>query len=713
MKSFLDHLKEEVLPTVQVADGGLDIDKPAVRAAINAAIAGVTSQPAVTPYVVFNRLSKLLAQYHIILPRKFLEGDKGVEVFEIRQFGHRMGMTDSGEFVNEVPSTHYLFLQYGILSPFGITYAKPVVGGMFRVMARLVDKEELDKLLDMAEITMSEEAECMQAMHKANAPKEEMKDVTDDPKKVGNKKVVATSEKKSLDEERKNSSTVTKAFAAGKKVKMKTLQSHGTHVTYHGNKIASHHDGEVHLTAAGYGHSPSTRGHLNSLSQHFGGERFSQKKGQLHYGDKPIASDEVVKIKRSTVSEEEKKPYRVGATKKDKGGRTVERRDYSTHSVIVATHDKEGKSLQNKWGGHNPDRVGKPNYIKKHFDKMEEEKNDLKDACWKGYTAKGLKKKGNRMVPNCVPVEEENIEEGQVTGPRSYKGSSDRNRKAVQMNLGRKHKDHPDWNERTNPQHSALTLGRKLQKQGIVREDTLDELRHDTIKAYRDERKRDVKVTNISASHSEDMAKHHKVMGNEKKSKEFGDEAKWLRGKQKKMKAGIKLADKKMTGKARVNASMKEEKGDRLIPGFSNRKDFEAIAKDIGTGQGGTTIVPKGNTDDKFSIPPMSQKSSNRVSREGSKNEYGEGGSLQEKLTKKMSAGSVIHDFVHSKSKTFKGDTKKERIKRALGAYYGMHKEEKKEETVLVSPKGYKGGGKVTRIRKKDYDPKKHSLASE
>ena len=27
---------------------------------------------------------------------------------------------------------------------------------------------------------------------------------------------------------------------------------------------------------------------------------------------------------------------------------------------------------------------------------------DVSEACWKGYTAKGMKKKGNRMVPNCV-----------------------------------------------------------------------------------------------------------------------------------------------------------------------------------------------------------------------------------------------------------------------------------------------------------------------
>jgi hypothetical protein len=204
MKTFRDFLKEDVMPTAQVADGSLDINKPAVRAAINAAIAGVTSQPAVTPYVVYNRLSKLLAQYHIILPKKFLEGDKGVEVFELRQFGHKMGMTDSGEFVNEVPSTHYLFLQYGILTPYGITYAKPIVGGMFKVMARVVDKEELDKLLDIAEITMSEEAECRQMSAKANAPKEPMHDITSDEKKKGNKEAVGASEKGLDEEERPN-----------------------------------------------------------------------------------------------------------------------------------------------------------------------------------------------------------------------------------------------------------------------------------------------------------------------------------------------------------------------------------------------------------------------------------------------------------------------------------------------------------------------------
>jgi hypothetical protein len=50
---------------------------------------------------------------------------------------------------------------------------------------------------------------------------------------------------------------------------------------------------------------------------------------------------------------------------------------------------------------------------------------------------------------------------------------------------------------------------------------------------------------------------------------------------------------------------------------------------------------------------------------------------ISEKIDVGADAGATIKDFVHSKAKTFKGDTKKERIKRALGAYYGAKNEDK------------------------------------
>lgn len=35
-------------------------------------------------------------------------------------------------------------------------------------------------------------------------------------------------------------------------------------------------------------------------------------------------------------------------------------------------------------------------------------------SCWKGYIARGTKKKGDRMVPNCVPLEEEAEQEKEM-----------------------------------------------------------------------------------------------------------------------------------------------------------------------------------------------------------------------------------------------------------------------------------------------------------
>ncbi len=49
-------------------------------------------------------------------------------------------------------------------------------------------------------------------------------------------------------------------------------------------------------------------------------------------------------------------------------------------------------------------------------------------------------------------------------------------------------------------------------------------------------------------------------------------------------------------------------------------------------------------------------------------------------ITKSMSASNVIDDFVHSSNKMFSGDSKKKRIKRALGAYYSMHKGKTRNE---------------------------------
>jgi len=491
MKSFRDYLKEDVVPTAVVKDGSIDLEREVVRAQINSSLASVLADPSVTPYNALMRASKVLSYFSIILPKRvYLDGEKGIEAIELRQFGDRMGMTDQGEFIKEVPGKFYLFIQYWRTHPNVVPYAATAnfiasTGGMFKVAAKVVDKVELDRLIDMAEVSLSEGAEDRQALVKALAPKEDM------------------------------------------------------HTAL----------GDCDCTQ---GDSPSTKSAVSVM---------------MRKKDKKLSSGELDEA----------------MTRKQK--------DMAVRRFM--SHDpKAGESILS---------MGK---------KDREEKKSFASA----------KKEVNRL-----------------------------------------------------------------------KEEQIDELSHDTIKAYRDERKRDVKVTDISASHSEDMAKHHKLMGNEKKSKEFGDEAKWLRGKQKKMKAGIKLADKKMTGGTRVHAKEeyeKQEAGVKKRPGETHtlhrrnpghKTEYHTITTD----RDGRKSVKTGS-------PKYIKKHWDKLE--------------EDNLDEAM--GSVKKSYAMKKMKK-KVSTQ---VKQGLG----IGKE--RTNTVLVTNKGdpsAAGGGGVHRIPRDKYDPTKHNLASE
>ena len=46
-------------------------------------------------------------------------------------------------------------------------------------------------------------------------------------------------------------------------------------------------------------------------------------------------------------------------------------------------------------------------YIDTASDYLDSDETNVDEACWNGYVAKGMKKKGKKMVPNCVPVNEQ------------------------------------------------------------------------------------------------------------------------------------------------------------------------------------------------------------------------------------------------------------------------------------------------------------------
>jgi hypothetical protein len=47
--------------------------------------------------------------------------------------------------------------------------------------------------------------------------------------------------------------------------------------------------------------------------------------------------------------------------------------------------------------------------FKQYLEEIKKPTGDLKNACWKGYTAVGTKEKNGRTVPNCVPEEVEQL----------------------------------------------------------------------------------------------------------------------------------------------------------------------------------------------------------------------------------------------------------------------------------------------------------------
>jgi hypothetical protein len=163
MKTFRDHLKEEV-KIGALASGGIDIERDAVRDEINGILSAIASRPCVTPYASLNKIRKALAYFHIHLPKRvYLEGRHGIEVWEINQFGHKMGVTDQGEWINHVPAKFHLFFHYHR------------VGSMYYLEAKIVDDKELESRVSSAERMVAEEmdAAMRQDFAKAKAPKED------------------------------------------------------------------------------------------------------------------------------------------------------------------------------------------------------------------------------------------------------------------------------------------------------------------------------------------------------------------------------------------------------------------------------------------------------------------------------------------------------------------------------------------------------------
>jgi len=146
MKTFKRYIKEENAPRFGTSSGITDVNDGAVRDNINTILTMTTARKYITPYLALERVKKALANFHIFLPNySFLEGDSGMAVFDVKQFGDKMGMTDDGQFIKEVPPIYHVYFEYQLSDC-----------GMFEAFCEVVSKAELDEILEDVEDEMNE-----------------------------------------------------------------------------------------------------------------------------------------------------------------------------------------------------------------------------------------------------------------------------------------------------------------------------------------------------------------------------------------------------------------------------------------------------------------------------------------------------------------------------------------------------------------------------
>jgi hypothetical protein len=133
----MQNVEEDFDTSINVEGGSIDINDDAVLDAVNRKLAGLTTKSCITPYIKLQKIRELLAYYNIFLPQTvFLEGDDGNEVFEISQFGEKIGMDNQGVVKKKNSDGLYLYFEW-------VTNE----GGMIDVFAEIVDKEDLEELL--------------------------------------------------------------------------------------------------------------------------------------------------------------------------------------------------------------------------------------------------------------------------------------------------------------------------------------------------------------------------------------------------------------------------------------------------------------------------------------------------------------------------------------------------------------------------------------
>lgn len=138
-------LQEEFARSGFLNNGDISLDKGEVRDFVNVLLDSETKNGFVTPYIAYERASKVMANFGVALPRtQFLAGKRGFVVIPISQFGAITGADGDGQVKTKLVDEYHLFFEW-----------RSDPRGFYRIFAELVTNSELSSLLSAVEKEMA------------------------------------------------------------------------------------------------------------------------------------------------------------------------------------------------------------------------------------------------------------------------------------------------------------------------------------------------------------------------------------------------------------------------------------------------------------------------------------------------------------------------------------------------------------------------------
>lgn len=182
-------------------------------------------------------------------------------------------------------------------------------------------------------------------------------------------------------------------------------------------------------------------------------------------------------LKRKTMDAARGARYKLNNPVPDSDHKTAQAKNKAIGRALrnegdMTSADKKVVNVKEPDGKIVPKKIRARKVSDKEAERMEEKvkqpTGDLKDACWKGYTAVGTKKKNGKTVPNCVPEEtmtaaEKDKAEDIVKGmKKNLQGFKDRYGKRAKDVMYATANKLAQKNEGTSPeQQAAIAIAKK------------------------------------------------------------------------------------------------------------------------------------------------------------------------------------------------------------------------------------------------------------